>query len=637
MDRVGSAGRYLGTTREGPDVPASRRAGRRRARRARIATLPAALLCVLSLVLAACGGAAPTAPSSGAKAITGGTASYAMPNGDDFSWMFPLENQANFEPYDMWVENEMWRPLYYPGGPGRTGIDYGISLAGTPVYNSSGTAVTVTMRRGYRWSDGTPVTVSDVRFFFQLEAAGVKLGKYAPYVPGEMPNDISSVTYSGSYTFTIHMKRPYNPVWFTGNQLTWIYALPAQAWDRTCATCKAGNAAATPSGAEAVYNFLYGQSSKLSTYATNPIWKVVDGPWVIKSYNPTTYHTVLSANPAYSGPGKPHLRSLGIYSFSSNTAELDALRSGIITYGWLPLSAFASRRTYESMGYTFKPWYAFYNDATEFGYTSKQWGPLVRQLYIRQALQHLVDQPLYMKTALHGFAVPDYGLAPDVSSPYTAPALRHDPYPYSVSAARALLAAHGWVKGPSGVDVCQRPGTAVNECGAGIAGGRALSILYVYETGSPSWLAIVEAFTTAAKSAGFGITLDGQTTSTMYSDIATCPPGPCNYGMAGWYPFFWDYGQNAVVPSGGQQLGKGNYWGGGYDSTTANNLIFDSHTRLGFAPLYADEKYISQQVALLWFPLPAQALLLVKNNLAGWNPLNPYVLPMPSRWYYVKG
>jgi peptide/nickel transport system substrate-binding protein len=602
-------------------------------RRRRLAGL--VLACAGVLVLAACAGTA--APSSvTGKPVQGGTANYAMGVGDTFSWIFPLDNQANWEPYEQNIENGMWRPLYYPGGPGTSGIDYSRSLAYPPVYSNHDQTVTITMRRDYKWSDGTPVTTKDVQFWFQIEAAGVKLGKYAPYVSGEIPDDIKSVTYNGPYKFTIQLKRSYNPVWFTGNQLLWIFPLPRQAWDRTCATCPVGNDAATLAGAEKVYNFLYSQSEKLTTYATNPIWKVVDGPWVIHSFDPTTYHTVLCDNKAYTGPYKPRLACYGVYSFNSDTAELDAVRSGQIQFGWLPFSDVAALKTYEGLGFTFKPWYAFYNEDIEFGYTSKQWGPLVSQLYIRQALQHLVNEPLYIKTALHGYGLYEWGMVPVYPSPYVSPMLKHPLYPYSVSAARALLTAHGWVKNSSGVDVCERPGTGASDCGAGIAKGTPLSLLFMYSTGSPSFLAQVEAFATAAKQVGVNITLDGQTTDTMYSIAGVCPPGPCKWGMAGYAGFMWDYGQSSLVPSGMEQFGKGNYWAGGWNSPTAQKLGFEAHTQPGLAPLYRVENYISQQVASLWWPVPPQYLLLVKNNLKGWLPLNPYVNPMPSRWYYVK-
>ncbi len=598
------------------------------------------LVCVLALVLSACGAVShPTSTTSGGKPLNGGTASYAMPAaGDEFSWMLgPFVNQANFEPYEANITNGMWRPLYFPGGPANPGVDYGISLAYPPVYSNHDSTVTVTLRRDYKWPDGTPVTTADVQFWFQLEAAGVQLGKYAPHAPGEIPNDIKSIAYNSPYKFTIQLIHSYNPVWFTNNQLTYVYPVPRQAWDKTCATCTVGNNAATMSGAEKVYNFLYGQSEKLATYATNPIWKVVDGPWVISSFNSATYHTVMARNNKYTGPGMPHLSSYGVYSFNSDTAELDAVRSGVVTYGWLPHSDASIAKTYEAQGFSFKPWYSFYNQDIEFGYTSKQWGPIVSQLYVRQALQHLVDESLYIKYAMHGYGLYEWGMVPVYpGSSYVSPAITHPLYPYSVSAAEKLLAAHGWVKGSSGVDVCERPGSASNECGAGISRGEPLSLLFMYSTGSPSFLAQVEAFASTAKSVGVQISLDGQTTTSMYSIAGVCPPGPCKWGMAGYADFMWDYGENNIVPVGTEQFGKGNYWGGGWSSPTAQNLMNLAHDGTGSAPIFRDENYISQQVASLWWPVPAQELLLVSNKLKGWTPLQAYVDPMPSRWYYVS-
>jgi peptide/nickel transport system substrate-binding protein len=599
-----------------------------------------AIVGLLGLLLAACGSSSPSAiskPLTSGKPLKGGVASYAMPIGEDFSWMLPLENESNYEDYDSNVEGGMWRPLYFAGGAGKTGINYALSIGNAPIYSDHDTTVTVTLKHDYTWSDGKPVTTADVRLFFELEAAGAKNGDYAAYLPGEMPDDIKSITYNSPYELTIHLTGSYNPDWFTGNQLTWVYPLPQQSWDKTCASCAVGHDAATPAGAAAVYKFLYDQSEDLSTYATNPLWKVVDGPWVLTGFNPTTYLTVMSANAHYSGPDKPRLAGYKIYSFSSDTAELDAVRAGTIDFGFLPNSDVASASYYESHGFTVAPWSNFYNETVELGYTNKTYGPLVRQLYIRQALQHLVDESLYLKQTLHGYGLADYGVAPDYpGSDLVSPALRHDPYPYSITAAEHLLSSHGWVKDASGTDVCQHPGTASNECGAGIAKGRTLSLSFMYSTGTPSYLAQVEAFQTAAQSAGIDITLNGQTENTMYSIAGVCPPGPCNWGLAGYSGFMWDFGQYEILPVGGNQFGKGNYWAGGYASAKADALIKAAHTEPGLQPLYNVEDYLQSQVASLWWPVSDYEIVLAANNLRGWSPLNPYDNYHPSSWYFVR-
>ncbi len=604
-----------------------------------------ALLAALGVLVAACGST--TSPSSTTNSITqtpatggtptsGGIASYALPIGEDFSWIFPIENQANYEDWNSNVEGGMWRPLYFAGGPGKSGVNYSLSLANPPVYSNGDRTVTVTLKQGYTWSDGTPVTTADVRFFFELLSAGKN--KDGAYLPGEMPDDVSSIAYNSPYQFTINLNQAYNPQWFTGNQLTWIYPLPQQAWDRTCLTCADGHNASTASGAKAVFNFLYGQSEKLSTYATNPLWKVVDGPWVIKAFDPTTYTAQFSANTHYTGAGKPRLSGYEIYSFPSDTSEVDALRSGAVTFGFLPFTDLSLASYFKQHGYTVTPWPVFYNETVELGFTNKTWGPLVDQLYIRQALQHLIDEQLYLQRTLHGFGLPDYGPAPVYpGSNLVSPQTRSDPYPYSISAAKQLLAAHGWAQGAGGIDTCKRPGTASNECGAGIAKGKQLSFLFMYSTGTPSFLAQVEAFATAAKSAGIGINLDGQTENTMFSIGGTCPNSPpCNWGLLAYSGFMWDFGQYEILPVGGNQFGQGNYWAGGYNSATAQRLINAAHTQPGLGPLYAVENYLSKDEASLWWPVADYEIVVAKNNLRGWYPLNPYANYHPSSWYFVK-
>ncbi len=586
-------------------------------------------LLVAALLLASCANSSPSKTSH--SVASGGVASYALGAGDQFSWILPLENEANYENYNSNVSNGLYRPLYYVGGAGTTGINYPLSIGTAPIYSNGDKTVTIKLRHNYTWSDGQPVTTKDIKFFFQLEAAGAKNGDYAPYLPGRMPTDITSVSYQGSYQFTLHLNHAYNPVWFTGNQLTWIYPLPVQSWDKTCLTCRVGNVASTPSGATKVIDFLYKESGQLSTYATNPLWKNVDGPWELTGYNPTTYHAVFRANPHYTGAGKPKLAGYQIYSFTSATAELDALRSGVVDFGYLPTSDLQLSNYFQTHGYSIKPWKVFYDNIAELGYTGP-YRQLVDQLYLRQALQHLVNEPLYLKTTLHGFGMLDYGSAPIYAgSNYVSPQLHHDPYPYSVAAARKLLTSHGWRLSASGPSTCVNPGTGSNQCGAGIKKGAPLTISMMYATPSASLAAQAQAFATAAHAAGITIKLNPQLQSTMYSTAGVCPPGPCNWGIA-LYGAQEDFGQYVLVPTAGVEFAKGNYWGGGYYNPTEQHLLNAAYDLPGLSRLYQVENYQSKQVAGLWWTVGDYAIAVVNKHLTGWNPLNPYANYMPSRW-----
>jgi peptide/nickel transport system substrate-binding protein len=570
------------------------------------------------------------------KTVSGGVPTYALTLGDHFNWILPLDNQLGYENWDIVAERSMWLPLYWVGKGSKTEIDDAQSIAKPPVYSDHDTTVTVTLKTTFKWSTGATVTSNDVKFYFQLVDAGkTKLGNY---LPGLLPDDIASVTYPDSSSFVLHLKHSYNPIWFNGDQLTWIYPLPVQAWDRTSPTSPDGSAASTTAGAKRVLTFLFAQSKDKETWATNPLWKTVDGPFELSAYDPVTSEATFADNPRYTGPTKPRIAGFKLYSYTTGTAELDALRSGTLTFGYIPTSDVTQIPYFKSHGYTVKAWPVFYNQVVELGYTSKTWGALVKQLYIRQALQHLITESLYIKRAFAGYGLPDYGPVADYpNSKYVSPGLRKDPYPYDPQAASHLLLAHGWVKGPGGTDVCKHPGTGASECGKGIPKNKKLSFLYMYTTGTTAFFAAVSEFRTAAKSVGIDLSLDGQSQTTMFTIGGVCPSTPpCKWGLLGYSGYMWTYGQYQTIPSGTSQWGKGNFWGGGYYTPEAQKLIDAVETTPGLKPLYAAEDYLSKNLASLWWPLQDLRIVAVKKSLSGWQDLSPYGAFVPQTWSVKK-
>lgn len=607
-------------------------------RRPRLRTLVRSLClaAVASLALAACGTSAskPPSPSSGTP-VKGGTASFDLGVGDDFSWIFPLDNEANWEPWDFNISYDSWRPLYFAGAGNKPIVSKALSIAYPPTWSNDNRTVTVKLKP-MKWSDGQPVTSRDVQFFFNLYKANKS--RIAQYTPGEIPDDIASVTYPSKTTFVLHLKKRYSQQWFYGNQLTDIVPMPQQAWDKESANGPVGNYDLTTSGAKKVFNFLWAQTKQLSTYSTNPLWKVVDGPWVMTSYDPTTHRLEESANKHYTGAQKPYLAHVVYETNTSDTAEVDALRSGSLTYGYLPFNDLGLTGYLQSHGYTVAPWAPEYVNWAEFGYTSKTYGPLVKQLYIRQALQHLVNEPLYLKATLHNYGQLSYGPVPNLpGSPWVSPQEKKDPYPYSKSSAKQLMSSHGWKMGSGHTLVCENAGTGPNQCGKGIASGRSFGLKLMYSTGYPNLVPQVEAFQTAANSVGMTITLDPQTQNAMFSIGGTCPPGPCDWGIIWYADWMWDYGPGAVYPTGGQEFGKGgNYWSGGYYSPKAQRLIDATQTATGLSHLYKYENYISEQEAGLWVPTADNSISVVSNKLHGWQPQQVFADPLPERWYYTK-
>jgi len=133
----------------------------------------------------------------------------------------------------LWFQHLMYRPLYWMGSGNTPALNSANSLALDPVYNSTDTAVTITVKPQALWSDGSAVTPADIIFWLNLVAAYPSAdANYLRPVAGvarSLPDLISSVTVSGN-SLTLNLSRPVNPAWFTANQLASITPMPS-AWD----------------------------------------------------------------------------------------------------------------------------------------------------------------------------------------------------------------------------------------------------------------------------------------------------------------------------------------------------------------------------------------------------------------------
>ena len=133
----------------------------------------------------------------------------------------------------LWFQHLMFRPLYWMGSGTSPALNSALSLALDPVYNSTNTEVTVTLKPSAIWSDGTSVTPADVIFWLNLEAAYPSAdANYLRPVAGvarSLPDLISSVSVNGN-SLTLSLSRPVNSAWFTANELATVTPLPA-AWD----------------------------------------------------------------------------------------------------------------------------------------------------------------------------------------------------------------------------------------------------------------------------------------------------------------------------------------------------------------------------------------------------------------------
>ncbi len=274
-------------------------------------------------LLAACGGSgggSRTSAGGGGSgrviATTGtpvqrGTAYWAEQPLSPPNYIFPLVSGAYYSNENVYeFQTLMYRPLYWYGDRGNTGVDYALSLGNAPVYSDHDRVVTITLKRAH-WSDGETVSAQDVVFWIDLLNAN--RADWASYVPGGFPDNVQSYVATGPRTVRLTLNRGYNPVWFTNNELSQITPL-LLAWEHVTKT----------GGPRAIYAYLNAQAKNVSGYATSPIWSIVDGPWKLQSLTSNGQATFVP-NAEYEGPNKPKLSRFVELPFTSETAEFSVL------------------------------------------------------------------------------------------------------------------------------------------------------------------------------------------------------------------------------------------------------------------------------------------------------------------------
>ena len=280
-----------------------------------------------------------------------------------------------------------------------------------------------------------------------------------------------------------------------------------------------------------IFNYLTAQAKSLSTYATNPLWQVVDGPYKLSAYN--TDHAAGSRmvpNTTYGGPHVTPMSTFQGVPFTSNTAEFNAIKSGSIDVAYVDYNDVPQLPEVLRLGYNYfgMPDFGMTFAAYNFKDTTGDFNNIIGQLYIRQALAHLVDQQGWITAFMHGAGAPAYGPIPAYpQSPYLPSNAATNPYPFSVSTAVSILKSHGWNVVPGGTDTCASPGTGASQCGAGIPAGTKLAWNFIYSS-SPALIGNQATdFVSKAKQAGINITLSSSNFNYMITNYID-PAAPAN-------------------------------------------------------------------------------------------------------------
>ena len=140
-------------------------------------------------------------------------------------------------------------------------------------------------------------------FWFDLLKAAIKESpaNWGQYTPGLIPDNVKSIATSGKYTrWSCTSTKAYNPGFFLNNQLqdtNNVYPLPSTAWNVASAGGPHLNNWQDPAVAKKIYDYLNKAGASVATFASNPLWKVVSGPFKLKSFSATNSSYVLIPNP----------------------------------------------------------------------------------------------------------------------------------------------------------------------------------------------------------------------------------------------------------------------------------------------------------------------------------------------------
>jgi peptide/nickel transport system substrate-binding protein len=604
----------------------------------------------VALIAAGCSSNGSGSTGSSGTKVTGGTAMVALQAGITYNWIFPFYAINNSGVYnDQQFEWLMYRPLYMFGNNTNSSVsvNYPLSPANPPVYSNGGQTVTVNMK-GWKWSDGETVDANSLIFFLNMTKAE-KANWYA-YSPGLLPDNVLSYSATGPNQVTIQLNKAYSSLWFTYNQLAELNPMPL-AWDVTSLTGKPGSGGCTTDTAadgwakcKAVWAFLTAQSKIASTYATSPLWAVVDGPWKLSSFS-TDGHVTMVPNKAYSGSPKPQLSAIKFVPFTDDSTEFTALKTGQVDVGIIPSADLPQKPANSPVpatnplgsGYNLEPFWSYGIQYAQPNFNNPQVGFMVRQLYIRQALQYAMDQLGIDKAIWRGYAEPTSGPAPtEPANQWTPPIQKENngqgPYPFDLAKAKSLLTSHGWAM-VGGVMTCQDSA----KCGKGIPNGQQLKLTYIYSTGVAAATATWQAYKSDASKIGIDINLVGQSFNTIIGESLPCAPmGPkCAvqvFAYGGWAydgPGFEPTGEPLFATGAGSNSGN-------YTDPTMDKLINETHTSSSLAAFHQFATYAAQQLPYLWSPNPEPYRIMAVSNKLHNVTFNPLFTMLPEYWYFTR-
>ncbi|WP_093814166.1 peptide ABC transporter substrate-binding protein [Streptomyces sp. TverLS-915] len=582
-------------------------------------------------------GALLTGCSGGGTSSSGSSSSdtinYALPANFTPNWILPVGTASHLNTNNSSISQSLWEPLVaYDGSAGKVGWNKDNSLATDAKFAADSKSVTITLGDRH-WSDGKPVTSRDVEFWYNLVKADKE--DWASYSPGKAPDNWTSFKTVDATHFTLTFDKAYNQQWMLANELSMIRPMPQHVWDKTSDAGTVSDLDRGTAGAKKVWSYLNGAAKKISGYASDPLWKTVSGPYTLKTFT-TAGKVQLTANPKYDGGGKANIKNVNLLPFTTTDAEVNALRSGTVDYGYINATDLGQEASFKAKGYTLKPWTGWAITYMPYNFNNPAMGPVFKQLYARQAIQMSVDQASLSKVVYNGTAVQTYGPIPQgQTSSFVSPEQKNNPYPFDTAKARKLLTDHGWTK-QGGSLVCANPGTGDDQCGKGVDKGTKFQMQVLSQSGSTVTDNMMSALQSSFAKTGIKFDIKTAPVNSVLSQAGQCTAGDSGckwqlsfFGTAGsWYFPAYPSGDSLFATGGGSNFGS-------YSNPAVDKLVSATTTSSSDEAVQKYSAALAKDLPVVWLPEPDYQISVVKAGLGGFAQ-DSLANFHPAMWKWTK-
>ncbi len=384
-------------------------------------------------------------------------------------------------------------------------------------------------------------------------------------------------------------------------------------------------------------------TTHLTTAATQVgrLFGITNGPWALTSYNASTLAMSFGPSTTYIGQ-RPIAKALSYVPCASTAACAALVSAGSVDEAVIPSSMLTSVAAGQSptaitahqptaltkAGYSvvaqpaWSTGFISINTASTLGANGHA-GSALSQTYLRQALNALSDQRGMVTTAFQGYATLTTGPLPTAPGQTGAASLGLA-NPYSPTAAKALLLAHGWTL-VNGTLTCTKPGLAAAQCGAGIPANTPLIFSLLYPSTSTSSLSEVTLLQRAA--ASIGVQLHLSAVANPQAVLTAVFPTSTRWDLATWGGQ-WSFAQHPW-PTGENLFATGAISNTGSLSNAALNLSINASMN-GTNTLAHYESTVDALAPVIWLPVPVTLIevkTVIKNFSA--NPLGTFT---PEYW-----